>query len=104
MSHQLTTDPVRPAEVDRLKPEFARTRDVEATRGLKRGTIYNLFADGKIRGYLLRVKGQKSGVRLWDLQSIDDFIRSQQSGKSGGAAAPNGGPNYETNGASSNEQ
>ncbi len=77
MGNEFTTEPVKPAEPVAIKPEFARTRDVEASRGIKRGTLYNLYADGKIRGYLLRVRGQKSGVRLWDLESIDAFIRSQ---------------------------
>jgi hypothetical protein len=28
-------------------------------------------------GVLIRVRGKKSGVRLWDLASVRDYIRSQ---------------------------
>jgi hypothetical protein len=75
-----TTTSVKTGDFTNIRPEFGRTRDVERTRGIKRGTLYNLHAQNKIRGYLLRVKGQKSGVRLWDLESIDRFIRSNQTG------------------------
>jgi hypothetical protein len=47
--------------------------------GLARGTVYNLAAAGKIRGVLVRVKGQKSGIRLWDVESVRAFIRGQMS-------------------------
>jgi hypothetical protein len=77
MKHELTTAPVGRGDCSSPKQEFGRTKDVERTRGIKRGTLYNLFAANKIRGYLVRAKGQKSGVRLWDLSSIDRFIRSQ---------------------------
>jgi len=43
--------------------------------GIKRGTAYNLLADGKIRGVLLRVRGAKSGVRLFDVESVRAFIQ-----------------------------
>ena len=75
MLEQVTIQPLKAAEPATAKPEFGRTSYVEANYGLKRGTIYNLHHDGKIRGYLLRVRGQKSGVRLWDLASIEQFIR-----------------------------
>lgn len=78
MEKQFTMEPVKLAEPATGKPEFGRTRDVEANYGLKRGTLYNLHEDGKIRGYLLRVRGQKSGIRLWDLASIERFIHSQE--------------------------
>ena len=57
--------------------EFGRTADLQRVFGLKRGTIYNLLAAGKIRGCLLQVEGKKSGVRLFDIQSVRDFIHSQ---------------------------
>jgi hypothetical protein len=86
MIEQVTIEPVKPAEPAAVRPEFGRTRDVEANYGLKRGTLYNLLEDGKIRGYLLRVRGQKSGVRVWDLASISQFIRSQQTQSEAGKA------------------
>jgi predicted DNA-binding transcriptional regulator AlpA len=77
MAIEHTIEPVKAANPAVMKPEFARTRDVEQTRGIKRGSLYNLYTDGKIKGFLLRIRGQRSGVRVWDLESIDTFIRSQ---------------------------
>src|SRR5262245_27687887 len=57
--------------------EFMRTVGVERNFGLKRGTLYNLLGDEKIRGVLLRCRGQKSGLRLWDVGSIRAYINSQ---------------------------
>src|SRR5207249_2987452 len=45
--------------------------------GLKHGTLYNPLARGKIRWAKLRVNGQVSGVRVWDLASVRQFILSQ---------------------------
>lgn len=73
----LTTDPVRPGNFTDSLPEFGRTADVTRLFGLKRGSLYNLANDGKIRGCLLRVRGSKSGVRLWHMPSVRDFIFSQ---------------------------
>jgi hypothetical protein len=60
-----------------LEPEFLRTPGVERVWGLKKSTLYNLEADGKIKGVLLRVRGQKSGVRLWNVASIRAFVESE---------------------------
>src|SRR5262245_20611277 len=62
-----------------ITPLFGRTKTVELIYGLRRGTLYNLQAQGKVRSVLLKVNGKKSGVRLWDLASIADFIESQAS-------------------------
>jgi hypothetical protein len=74
---QTTTEPVKPSDVTGIAPEFGRCADVLRLYGLRRGTLYNLLSDGKIKGVLLRVRGKKSGVRLFDLDSIRRFIRSQ---------------------------
>jgi hypothetical protein len=58
-------------------PEFGRATDLQKIFGLRRGTIYNLLRAGRIRGCLLRVKGKKSGVRLFDIQSVRQFIINQ---------------------------
>ena len=63
-------------DFSQTSPEFGRTKDVERMFGLKRGTLYNLFEQQKIRGCLLRVRGEKSGVRLWDITSIRQFVLS----------------------------
>lgn len=80
-----TIDPVRAREFQNLQPEFGRCNDCTRLFGLKRGTLYNLLKDGKIKGVLLRVRGQKSGVRLFDLKSIADLIRREMAANNGEA-------------------
>ena len=65
------------ADTNGMAPEFGRVRDVERLFGLKRGTVYNLLRDGKIRSCLLRVRGRQSGVRLIDLDSVRALIAQQ---------------------------
>lgn len=72
-----TTEPVQPGNFTSTTPEFGRTADLQKTFGLRRGTAYNLLLDGKIKGVLLRVRGKKSGCRLWDMASVRNYIRSQ---------------------------
>jgi len=72
-----TTAPVQPGDFQNADREFGRTADVHRQYGLKRGTLYNLLLDGKVRGVLLRIRGKKSGCRLWDMQSIRTYIRSE---------------------------
>lgn len=71
---KFTTEDLKPADCSNQQPEFGRCRDCTQLFGLKRGTLYNLLADGRIRGVLLRVRGQKSGVRLFDLASVREYI------------------------------
>ena len=71
-----TIQPIAAGDYAHDEREFGRQADVTRIYGLKRGTTYNLWRAGKIRGVLLRVKGQKSGVRLWDMASIRAFIHS----------------------------
>ena len=80
-----TTAPVQPGDFANGTREFGRDRDVLATYSLKRGTLRNLYAQGKIQGVLLRVCGSKSGVRLWDMASIRRLIRSEMDNSQGGA-------------------
>ena len=72
----LIDEPVQPGDFQNVVPEFGRTRDVERHFGLKRGTLYNLHAQNRVRGHLLRVAGEKSGVRVWDMESVRACIRS----------------------------
>jgi hypothetical protein len=44
---------------------------------VKRGTLYNAEKLGLVRGVLLRLRGQKSGVKLWDMRSIEKWIRGE---------------------------
>jgi len=74
----MTTAPVRAGDFTGAQPEFGRWQHLERQFGIRRGTAYNLLGEGKIKGVLLRVKGQKSGVRLFDLGSVRDYIRHCQ--------------------------
>jgi hypothetical protein len=73
----LTPAPVQAGDFSGTAQEFGRTEHVFRQFGIKRGTLYNLHGEGKVRGCVLRVKGRQKGVRLWDMQSIRDYIRSQ---------------------------
>jgi len=72
-----TTAPVKAGDFTDDQKEFGRCHDLERQFSIKRGTAYNLLKDGKIKGVLLRVRGQKSGVRLFDMASVRSFIQSQ---------------------------
>ena len=77
MANVKITAPGNPDELTGSKPEFGRVADVTRRFGIKRGTLYNLLADGKVNGCLLRVRGRKSGVRLFHLDSVREFIASE---------------------------
>ena len=74
---QQNNKPVESGNFTGITPEFGRATDLQKMFGLRRGTIYNLLRAGRIRGCLLRVKGKKSGVRVFEIQSVRDFINSQ---------------------------
>ena len=80
-----TSAPVRAGDCASLLPEFGRCADVQRLFGLRRGTLDGLHRKGKIKGVLLRVAGTKSGVRLWHLQSIREFIALEMSRQSDAA-------------------
>jgi hypothetical protein len=85
MAKTKTTAPVEPGNFTGATPEFGRAADLQKHFGIRRGTAYNLLADGKIRGVLLRIKGKKSGCRLFDMDSVRQFIRSQMDTGNGAA-------------------
>ena len=72
-----TVEPIKPGDFSDATPEFGRWQDVQRVYSIKRGTAYNLLNDGKIKGVLLRVRGQNSGVRLFDMASVREFILTQ---------------------------
>jgi hypothetical protein len=57
-------------------PEFGRWRDVERLFGIKRGTLYNLIAEGKVKSVVLRRRGNIHGCRLFHLASISEYLNS----------------------------
>lgn len=75
----ITTAPLQPGDFTGTEPEYGRWQDVHHRYGIKRGSAYNLLLDGKIKGVLLRIRGKKSGIRLFDMASVRDYIRKCQS-------------------------
>jgi hypothetical protein len=76
----LTTAPVEAGDFTDVMPEFGRTQDVEKYFGIKRGTLYNLLDQGKIKGAVLRQAGCLKGVRLWHMASVREYIFTQMEG------------------------
>ena len=72
-----TTAPVTQSDFSDTAKEFGRTKDVERIFSVKRGTLYNAEKLGLVRGVLLRLRGQKSGVKLWEMRSIENWIRGE---------------------------
>ena len=73
----LTTAPVEAGDFTEVMPEFGRTPDVEKHFGIKRGTLYNLLDQGKIKGAVLPQTGCLKGVRLWHMASVREYIFTQ---------------------------
>jgi hypothetical protein len=76
-----TIAPVQAGDFDSTPKEFGRTKDVETVYSIKRGSLYNAEKLGLVRGVLLRLRGQKSGLKLWDMASIAAWIRSGMEAK-----------------------
>jgi hypothetical protein len=71
----MTTDPISVASPSiAALPEFGRWRDVERHFGIKRGTLYNLINEGKIKSVMLRRKGNVHGCRLIHLASVSQYL------------------------------
>ena len=71
-----TTEPISVASDNNAAPlpEFGRWRDVERLFGIKRGTLYNLMAEGKVKSVFLRHKGNVHGCRLIHLASVSQYL------------------------------
>ena len=66
-----------PARASRVDPEFVDCKGLEAGWGIKRSLAYALLADGKIEGVSLRRRNQIRGKRLFKVDSVRAFLRSQ---------------------------
>ena len=55
-------------------PEFVDHKGLRALFGLSRAHAYLLAAEGKIRSVCIRRPGALRGKRLFDCQSIRDFL------------------------------
>jgi hypothetical protein len=58
-----------------------RDGELEFYSGLSRAKLYQLEADGYILGCSLRKPGQTKATKVFDLQSILDYIASQMAKK-----------------------
>lgn len=73
----MTTEPINVQASPGTSPvlaEFGRWRDVQGLFGIKRGTLYNLVAEGKVKSVVLRRKGNIHGCRLFHLASVREYL------------------------------
>jgi len=57
--------------------EFVDAPGLQRLFSIKRSLAYTLMADGKIKGVSLRRKGSLKGKRLFAVDSVRAFLRSQ---------------------------
>ena len=58
--------------------EWLDTKAVSRRFGLSKPHLYNLLAEGKIRGSSIRRRGATRGRRLWLADSIRSFIEANE--------------------------
>jgi hypothetical protein len=73
---------VRPPQ--HIEPEFVDCKGLEAGWAIRRSLAYQLLADGKIQGVSLRRRNRVRGKRLFSVDSVRAFLRSQM--ENGGKA------------------
>ena len=76
----LSVAPVTASPANGADPEFLDAAGITARFGLKRSLLYTLLAEGSIRGVSLRRRGQVRGKRLFAVDSVRAFLRSQMEG------------------------
>jgi hypothetical protein len=74
-----TTVPVRatPAFVAGENPEFLDARGVQQRFSIRRSLLYELMNRGCVKSASLRRRGQSRGKRLFSVESVRQFLRSQ---------------------------
>ena len=60
-----------------IDPEFVDCKGLEAGWGIKRSLAYQLLKEGKIQGVSLRRRGAIRGKRLFNVDSVRAFLRTQ---------------------------
>jgi hypothetical protein len=60
----------------RTDKKFGRFPDVERCYSLKRSKTYELISAGLIKSAVIKQKGARSGIRLIDMKSVEDFLRA----------------------------
>ena len=76
---QETVAPVNatPAYIAGQNPEFLDAHGVEGRFSIKRSLLYELHNGGHIKSVSLRRRGQSRGKRLFSVDSIRTFLRTQ---------------------------
>ena len=74
-----TTAPINatPASLAGQDPEFLDAQGVQARFSIRRSLLYELHNGGHIKSVSLRRRGQSRGKRLFAVDSIREFLRSQ---------------------------
>ena len=57
-------------------PEFADAKGIKQIFGLSKSYLYQLIDLGKIRSVSLRQKGSARGKRLFDVESVRQYLRA----------------------------
>ena len=55
---------------------FGRFPDVERRYSIRRSKCYELLNSGAIKSAVIKRKGARCGIRLIDMQSVENFLRS----------------------------
>jgi hypothetical protein len=67
---------MRQTEATVDKKKFGRFPDVEQRFSIKRSKAYELIAAGHIKSAVIKPKGARSGIRLIDMESVENFLRA----------------------------
>jgi len=79
--HPETIAPVTVAQANATQDaEFLDARGVEARFSIRRSLLYELHNGGHIRSVSLRRRGKMRGKRLFVVDSVREFLRSQMEG------------------------
>ncbi len=73
MGGPLTATPVIANEA-RLDPEFAGYKKIRELFDLSRTHLYRLSCEGRVRSVCLRERGKIRGRRLYDVQSVRNYL------------------------------
>jgi len=77
-----------------VHPEFGRWQDVQRLFGIKRGTLYNLLAEGKVKSVSMRRRGNKFGCRLFYLPGISEYLHSLLEAQNSSEHQPMNAPDF----------
>jgi hypothetical protein len=79
-TNDFTTDQVRAAEGS-FRPEFVDSKGLRALFGISRSQGYYLSDAGLVKTVCLRRPGTTRGKRLWDAQSVREFLQANRDEK-----------------------